>query len=93
MTAMEGGCVVELLFGKLPATSKKMDAPCCDAFELDDGKIKRFDCYPEGAASSRCNAVVRRYSCNSMPVGENFKAVFTRHSHEGNVSLFGRTYS
>jgi hypothetical protein len=26
-----------------------MDAPCCDVFELVDGKIKRFDCYPEGS--------------------------------------------
>jgi FdhD protein len=25
------------------------DAPCCDVFELTDGKIKRFDCYPEGS--------------------------------------------
>jgi hypothetical protein len=21
--------------------------PCCDVFELEDGKIKRFYCYPE----------------------------------------------
>jgi steroid delta-isomerase-like uncharacterized protein len=34
--------------GTLPATGKRMDAPCCDVFELVDGKIKRFDCYPEG---------------------------------------------
>jgi hypothetical protein len=26
-----------------------MGAPCCDVFELEDGKIKRFDCYPEGS--------------------------------------------
>jgi hypothetical protein len=25
------------------------DAPCCDVLELEDGKIKRFDCYPEGS--------------------------------------------
>jgi hypothetical protein len=25
-----------------------MDAPCADVFELVDGKIKRFDCYPSG---------------------------------------------
>jgi hypothetical protein len=24
-------------------------APCCDVFEIEDGKIKRFDCYPEGS--------------------------------------------
>jgi hypothetical protein len=26
-----------------------MDAPCCDVFEVSDGKIKRFDCYPSGS--------------------------------------------
>jgi ketosteroid isomerase-like protein len=35
--------------GTLPPTSKRMDAPCCDVFELADGKIRRFDCYPEGS--------------------------------------------
>ena len=35
--------------GTLPATGKRMDAPCCDVFELVDGKIKRFDCYPEAS--------------------------------------------
>jgi ketosteroid isomerase-like protein len=34
--------------GTLAPTGKRMDAPCCDVFELVDGKIKRFDCYPEG---------------------------------------------
>ena len=38
-----------LPFGMLPATGKQMDAPCCDVFELEDGKINRFDCYPEGS--------------------------------------------
>ena len=36
---------LQLPFGELPATGKHMDAPCCDVFELEDGKIKRFDCY------------------------------------------------
>jgi ketosteroid isomerase-like protein len=40
---------LQLPFGALLATGKKMDAPCCDVFELQDGKIKRFDCYPEGS--------------------------------------------
>ena len=35
--------------GTLPPTGKRMDAPCCDVFELVDGKIKRFDCYPEAS--------------------------------------------
>jgi ketosteroid isomerase-like protein len=40
---------LSLPFGTLPPTGKRMDAPCCDVFELADGKIKRFDCYPEGS--------------------------------------------
>ena len=28
---------------------KTVDAACCDVFELQDGKIKRFDWYPEGS--------------------------------------------
>ena len=36
-------------FGELPATGKQMDAPCCDVFKLENGEIKRFDCYPEGS--------------------------------------------
>lgn len=35
--------------GTIPPTGKKMDAPCCDVFELSNGKIKRFDCYPSGS--------------------------------------------
>lgn len=40
---------LQLPFGTLPATGQQMDAPCCDVFEMEDGKIKRFDCYPEGS--------------------------------------------
>ena len=40
---------LNLPFGTLPPTGKRMDAPCCDVFELADGKIKRFDCYPEAS--------------------------------------------
>jgi ketosteroid isomerase-like protein len=36
--------------GTLQPTGNTMDAPCCDVFELADGKIKRFDCYPSGTA-------------------------------------------
>jgi ketosteroid isomerase-like protein len=35
--------------GTLAPTGKRMDAPCCDVFELAGEKIKRFDCYPEGS--------------------------------------------
>jgi hypothetical protein len=34
--------------GTILPTGKRMDAPCCDVFELVDGKIRRFDCYNEG---------------------------------------------
>jgi len=39
---------LSLPFGTLAPTGQRIDAPCCDVFELADGKIKRFDCYPEG---------------------------------------------
>ena len=35
--------------GTLTPTGKRMDAPCRDVFELSEGKIKRFDCYPSGS--------------------------------------------
>jgi len=35
--------------GTLRPTGNKIDAPCCDVFELSDDKIKRFDCYPSAA--------------------------------------------
>jgi ketosteroid isomerase-like protein len=34
--------------GVVPPTGNRMDAPCCDVFEIENGKIKRFDCYPAG---------------------------------------------
>jgi ketosteroid isomerase-like protein len=39
---------LSLPLGMVRPTGKRMDAPCCDVFELSDGKIKRFDCYPSG---------------------------------------------
>jgi ketosteroid isomerase-like protein len=40
---------LETPFGTIAPTGKKMDAPCVDIFELENGKIKKFDCYPEGS--------------------------------------------
>ena len=40
---------LETPFGTLAPTGKRMDAPCMDIFELQDGKIRKFDCYPEGS--------------------------------------------
>jgi ketosteroid isomerase-like protein len=34
--------------GILPPTGNRMDAPCCDVFRLQTGKIQLFDCYPSG---------------------------------------------
>src|SRR3954466_866613 len=34
--------------GILPPTGNRMDAPCCDVFHLEDGRIQLFDCYPSG---------------------------------------------
>ncbi|MFC5831439.1 nuclear transport factor 2 family protein [Nonomuraea insulae] len=35
--------------GTLGPTGNRMDAPCCDVFQLVGGKIARFDCYPSGS--------------------------------------------
>jgi ketosteroid isomerase-like protein len=34
--------------GTVSPTGRRIDAPCCDVFEVVEGKIKRFDCYPSG---------------------------------------------
>lgn len=34
--------------GTVLATGKRMNAPCCDVFQLKDGKIRSFNCYPSG---------------------------------------------
>jgi hypothetical protein len=34
--------------GILPPTGNRMDAPCCDVFRLEQGRIQLFDCYPLG---------------------------------------------
>ncbi|SRR6266511_637897 len=44
---------LELPSGIVPPTGRRMDAPCCDVFELVDGKIKRFDCYAEGGVIAK----------------------------------------
>jgi acetyl esterase/lipase/ketosteroid isomerase-like protein len=35
--------------GTIPPAGRRMDAPCADIWELENGKIKKFDCYPEGS--------------------------------------------
>ena len=44
---------LELPSGTIAPTGNRMDEPCCDVFELVDGKIKRFDCYAEGSVIAR----------------------------------------
>ena len=40
---------LETPFGTIAPTGNRMDAPCMDVFELQDGKIRKFDCFPEGS--------------------------------------------
>ena len=37
-----------LPMGTIPATGKKMSTPCCDVFQIENGKVKLFNCYPSG---------------------------------------------
>jgi ketosteroid isomerase-like protein len=39
---------LELPIGVIRPTGKKMNAPCCDVFQMTNGKIKSFNCYPSG---------------------------------------------
>jgi ketosteroid isomerase-like protein len=39
---------LELPFGSIPPTGKVMNAPCCDVYYIEKGKIKAFHCYNEG---------------------------------------------
>ena len=39
---------LELPIGIIPPTGKMMNAPCCDVFQLTNGKITSFNCYPSG---------------------------------------------
>jgi ketosteroid isomerase-like protein len=39
---------LQLPLGTIPPTGKRMNAPCCDVFQLRNGKIQSFNCYPSG---------------------------------------------
>ena len=39
---------LELPGETVAATGKRMNAPCCDVFQLRNGKIQSFNCYPSG---------------------------------------------
>jgi ketosteroid isomerase-like protein len=39
---------LELPIGVIQPTGQSMNAPCCDVFQLMNGKIKSFNCYPSG---------------------------------------------
>jgi len=34
--------------GEIPASNSKINAPCCDVFYLENGKVKAFHCYTAG---------------------------------------------
>ena len=40
---------LETPFGTIHATGNRMDAPCVDIWELENEKVKKFDCYPSGS--------------------------------------------
>jgi hypothetical protein len=62
-----------------------MDAPCCDVFELENGKIKRFDCYPEGSIIFEPVRICTRWNV----VQRHFARQQTSGAHVGNASLAG----
>lgn len=39
---------LELPSGTVEPTGKRIDAPCCDVFQLRGGRIQSFNCYPSG---------------------------------------------
>ncbi|HWW81970.1 MAG TPA: ester cyclase, partial [Vicinamibacterales bacterium] len=39
---------LELPIGIIQPTGKRMNAQCCDVFQLTNGKIRSFNCYPSG---------------------------------------------
>jgi ketosteroid isomerase-like protein len=39
---------LQLPLGTIPPTGKRMNAPCCDVFRLNNAKIQSFNCYPSG---------------------------------------------
>jgi ketosteroid isomerase-like protein len=39
---------LDLPSGTVRPTGRRMDAPCCDVFQMRDGKIQSFNCYPSG---------------------------------------------
>jgi hypothetical protein len=80
---------LHLPFGTLRPTGKRMDAPCCDVFELADGKIKRFDCYPEGSIILTQLCVIGNLSSAleqwpwRRPIANHSDAVTTSHPPGG----------
>lgn len=54
-------------FGTIPPTGNKMDAPCADIFDLENGRIKRFDCYPEGSVILTQLGVIRNLDAALEP--------------------------
>src|SRR5246127_666029 len=61
---------LHLPFGMVPATGKRMDAPCCDVFTLSGGKIKLFNCYPEGSVILNQLGVLSNLGAVLQPLAE-----------------------
>lgn len=58
--------------GTIPATGKKIHAPCCDVWRIKGGKIQSFDCYTA--------ATVMLAQIGVLP---NLEAAFAAGNHEG----------
>jgi steroid delta-isomerase-like uncharacterized protein len=56
-----------LPMGTILATGKKMSTPCADVFQIEDGKVKVFHCYPSGTVL-----------LEQLGVLENLKAVLQK---------------
>jgi hypothetical protein len=56
---------LEIPFGTILPTGKRMDAPCVDIWELEKGKIKKFDVLPRGL--NKLDAAQRLRESHSGP--------------------------
>jgi ketosteroid isomerase-like protein len=58
---------LNLPVGTIPPTGKRMDTPCADIFELVNGKIRRFDCYPSASIVMAQLGILENVSAHIQP--------------------------
>src|SRR5580704_15783298 len=69
---------LELPIGIIQPTGKKMNAPCCDVFQLTNGKIKSFNCYPSGHGGPDAAGSVGKTQGCAVKVLSTSVPIFTR---------------